>query len=178
MKSGMILVLSSVILDSAPAMVEWTVKCHETDRYFVVQRQPKFEVGTDFLVKYKSNGQAKPACEYVKAKGDFEILNEWAEYFMDLKGDLLILDSGTLDGLRGLIIWDLVERKKVFEGGYSWADIREEYMEYWMYSGVARKEDCEEFDKWGGALVLVFVRLDFSDFSIKKTDKTRCIPDP
>ena len=53
------------------------------------------------------------ACEYVAKPDDLEIRNEWAEYFLGLQGDLLILDSGTGPDPRGLIIWDLKKQKKV-----------------------------------------------------------------
>jgi hypothetical protein len=73
---------------------------------------------------------------YLPGQGDFEIRNEWAEYFAGLKGDLLILDSTTGPGPSGLTIWDLKKRKKVYEG--SWSDPEEskdDSLVYWTETG-------------------------------------------
>ncbi len=81
------------------------VVCHESDDYLVVERENE-EAGNDFLVKYK-RPDSESECKYQVEEGDFEIKNEWAEYFMALHRDLLILDSGTGPDPRDFIIWDL-----------------------------------------------------------------------
>jgi len=111
------------------------IDCYESSKYFVIAKDAQ-ELGTNFLIKYKSKPDEELSCDYTFANKDFEIKNEWAEYFVGLKGDLLILDSTTGPGPSGLIIWDLKKRKKVYEG--SWSDQEEsgdDSLVFWMETG-------------------------------------------
>ncbi len=99
-------------LGACPALLsadENQVQCYHSPRYLVVGKDLQTKGGTDFLIKYKAEPDEKPACRYVVEDGDFEIKNEWAEYFAALTGNLLLLDSSTGPGPSGLTIWDLVE---------------------------------------------------------------------
>jgi hypothetical protein len=171
--------LTFAVLVSAVTSEKKTI-CHESSDYLIVEGSTG-EVGTHFLVKYKSGRNQPLACEYVIEPDDLEIRNEWAEYFLSLMGDLLILDSGTGPDPRGLIIWDLKKRKKVYTGTYSEeVKIDTEYMEFWLETGDANDENCPEGKEWKagglGAAIETWVRLNFSDFKIIKSSKTRCSP--
>ena len=170
-------ILSFVVLISAVTAEEKTV-CYESSDYLIVEGSTG-EVGTHFLVKYKSKENQLLVCEYKPQADDLEIRNEWAEYFMGLQGDLLILDSGTGPDPRGLIIWDLRKQKKVYTGIYSEeAKIETGYMEFWVETGEANDENCPQGKEWKvgglGAAIETWVRLDFSDFELTKSSKTRC----
>jgi len=153
--------------------------CHESPSYLIVEGQTG-EVGTHFLVKYKSKKNQSSACEYSVKPGDFEIRNELAEYFLGLQGDLLILDSGTGPDPRGLFIWDLKKKKKVYSGRYSEAKIEPGYIKFWIETGVATDENCPDAKEWSagglGAAIETRVRLDFADFSATKSSEKRCSP--
>jgi len=161
------------------ATAEQKTVCHESPGYLIVEGSTG-EVGTNFLVKYRSKKNQSVACEYVAKSGDFEIRNEWAEYFLGLQGDLLILDSGTGPDPRGLLIWDLKKQKKVYTGTYSEAKIEPGYMEFWVETGGATDENCPEAKEWRagglGAGIETWVRLNLSDFSVIKSSQTRCSP--
>ncbi len=119
--------------------------------------------------------------KYILGNNDFEIKNEWAEYFAGLNGDLLILDSTTGPGPSGLTIWDLKKRKKVYEG--SWSDPEEsknDSLVYWTETGEATDNNCPELEKWKSdgleAAIETKVILNLSNFKISKTRETRCSP--
>lgn len=98
----------------------------------------------------------------------------------DFKAIYLCLDSGTGPDHRGLIIWDLGKKKKVYTG--TWKDeevnTKPSYMEFWLETGRATDENCPEAKKWRaqglGAAIETWVRVDLSDFTITKSSKTRC----
>jgi len=156
------------------------IRCYPSPRYLVVEKGGKDGMGTDFLVKYKAKAEEKLPCTYVFGTNDFEIKNEWAEYFAGLKDDLLILDSTTGPGPSGLIIWDLKKRKKVYEGSWSDPIIRDDSILYWLETEKATHDNCPELAEWEshglGAAIETRVLLNLSDFSISKTKETRCSP--
>jgi len=90
-------------------------KCCQSPDYFVIEASLIDSVGSDILVKYKKDYSDEIECKYIVGPTDFEIRNEWAEYFMGIRNNFLMLDSGTGPGPRGLIIYDLSKRKKLYE---------------------------------------------------------------
>jgi hypothetical protein len=157
------------------------IQCHDSPRYLVVARDLRGAAGTDFLIKYKSHADEGLPCEYRVEEGDFEIKNEWAEYFMGLKNDLLFLDSTTGPGPSGLTIWDMKKRKKVFEDSWSSPyEIQDHWMTYWKETEEATNENCPERREWEahglGAAIETRVILNFSDFKVTRTTETRCNP--
>lgn len=157
------------------------INCYESPKYLVIAKEVQGRAGTDFLIKYKSNLDEKLSCNYIFRNNDFEIKNEWAEYFAGLKDDLLILDSTTGPGPSGLIIWDLKKRKKVYEG--SWSDPQEtknDSLVYWVETGEATDNNCPELKNWKahglGAAIETKVILNLSNFKISKTQERRCSP--
>jgi hypothetical protein len=167
----------SLTIASAVLAVEQN-PCHESTKYLVIERSTG-NVGTDFLIKYKSKATDSVSCNYFVTKRDFEIKNEWAEYFLDQQGDLLILDSGTAPPPRGLIIWDLKKRKKVFTGSNSVPyEIKPGYMVFWTETEKATDENCPNRKQWEsdglGAAIETRVTLKLSDFSMHYSSETRC----
>jgi hypothetical protein len=152
--------------------------CHDGGRYRVVAKATE-SVGTDLLVKYAARGRSIPACRYVVREGDFEIRNEKAEYFLGLQGALLILDSGTAPEPRGLIVWDLEKRQKVFTGTYSPPySIDAAGMRFWAQSGDATDATCPQAAGWRasglGAALETETTLNFADMSLTPSANTRC----
>lgn len=157
------------------------LRCYQSTKYHVIAKDLERKGGTDFLIKYKSNANEKLPCSYVVVNTDFEIKNEWAEYFAGLTGDYLILDSTTGPGPSGLTIWDLKKRKKVYEG--LWADptqIKDDSIIYWLETEEATEDNCPERHQWEshglGAAIETKVILNLSDFRISKTKERRCRP--
>lgn len=152
--------------------------CHDAGRYRVIGK-PTESVGTDFVVKITGRGRSIPACRYVVRPGEFEIRNEKAEYFLGLQGSLLILDSGTAPEPRGLIVWDLEKRQKVFTGSYSPPySIDSSRMRFWVQTGEATDANCPQAAGWRakglGAALETETTLNFADLSLTPSASTRC----
>jgi len=152
--------------------------CHDEGRYRVIARSTD-SVGTDFLVKQLGRGRSIPPCKYLVRDGDLEIRNETAEYFLGLQDSLLILDSGTAPEPRGLVIWDLQKRQKVFTGSYAKpVGIDESGITFWQQSGEATDANCPQAAGWRaqglGAALETEVRLGFDDMKVVPGTATRC----
>jgi hypothetical protein len=157
------------------------ISCYESSKYFVITKEVLGKSGSDCLIKSKSTPDEKLSCEYTFGTNDFEIKNEWAEYFAGLKGDLLILDSSTGPGPSGLTIWDLNKRKKVYEG--SWSDPEDstdDALIFWLETEEASDDNCPELKEWKSlgleGAIETKVILNLTDFEISKTQTRRCSP--
>jgi hypothetical protein len=155
--------------------------CIKNDKYFVISNNLADSVGSDILVKYKSSPNQIISCEYVVGAGDFGIKNEWAEYLLALENNLLILDSGTSPDPRGLIIYDLSNRKKVYEDEYfsQSVKIQNNTIDYWRPTDIkVTAKNCpnlSEFEKNGtGEGIDSHVILNLSDFSLRELGEYRC----
>lgn len=175
---ALLLALTVCLLGWAPAVRAADVVCHASADYFVIERETG-AVGRDFLIKPRHVIHAIPACFYAAAPADFEIRNEAAEYFLALQGHYLILDSGTAPEPRGLIVWDLRQRRKIFAGTYaSPFAIKPGHLEYWLESAAATDRNCPVRQQWAtlglGAAVETQVRLRLADAQILRSRRTRC----
>ena len=52
------------------------IRCYPTPQYFLIEKDVKDGVGTDFLIKYTSKTKKMPPCNYIVESGDLEIKNE------------------------------------------------------------------------------------------------------
>jgi len=154
--------------------------CHQTEKYLIVLKNHLApSLGQDFLIKRNANDGNTKKCEYKINPGDFEIKNEWDEYFLDLKGDLLILDSGGGPYPRGLIIWDLQKQKKVYEtshGGLIKINMKE--IVFWRPTGKSTLEKCPKMKQWESdgldAEIESKVILSLKNLDLKTTNEQRC----
>lgn len=170
-------VLVLAILGSTSAFSR-EIKCHETSKYFVIERPSG---GTDFLIKNKTAPDVILACKYKVEPGDLEIKNQWAEYFLGLSGDLLILDSGTGNHLRRLLFWNMAKRKMVLNAPYEDpVEIKGTEMTYWLETGKANVRNCPKYvkpeDEDGriGAVIETKVTRRLTDFNVSRSSQTRC----
>ena len=163
--------------------------CHDSPKYFIVESGLTDSVGSNFLVKYKTSDTQKIQCSYIVKDSDFEIKNEWAEYFLDLTNDFLILDSGTGPPPRGLIIYDLAQRKKVFTDSYNnFTDsgiqsltIKDSILTYWSpVDTEPTSQNCPELAEYSsmglGAGIEAYVSVDLTNLTKKELGEYRCNP--
>jgi hypothetical protein len=158
------------------------VTCKENDKYFVIFKDDEGYVGEDLLIKYKTEEHQNFNCEYVVEKDDFEIQNnDSAQFFLGLENNSLILDRGTGPSFRDLMIYDLINRKKVFTENY--ADeailIENNSITYWSYTNTpATKKNCpkvDEYEGYGGtAGIESRTLLTLSDLKKKELGVYRC----
>lgn len=157
------------------------LECHETQGFRVVEKSLMNAVGTDFLIKPMIEKNLSSPCAYRVQSGDFEILNETAEYFLGLQDHLLILDSGTGPSPRGLIIWDIAKRQKIYIGSYvEPIEIFPDKLVFWTESAIANEKNCPDQSRWQanglGAAIETQVKLTLPELNIIKLTDTRCSP--
>lgn len=159
------------------------IVCHENEKYFVVVGNGKTP---GFLVKYKTAGDQRFECRWAVNDLDFFIGIEWSEFYLGLTGDFLLLDSGTGPGIRGLIIYDLSKREKVFTDGYesypyqSAVTIQENSLIYWTGTDIEpTPENCPELEYWEsaglGAVIETKVKLDLSTLTKVELGEHQCM---
>jgi hypothetical protein len=110
---------------------------------------------------------------------DFEFKNEMAEYFIDLQGRFLILDSGTGPD-RGLEIWDIEAKKKTYTIQYSQPlSIRADAIEFWIEIGEGTSSNCPLYEKWAaqgfGTAIESRVILTLPGLDLMRTYENRCV---
>lgn len=154
--------------------------CVSNTKYFVIESNLTDSVGANHLVKFKTSENQNFDCKYVVEKGDFEIKNEWAEYALALENNFLILDSGTGPDPRGLVVYDLNLRKKIYEDSYSQPiNIQNNIVDYW--TGTTKpvtEQNCPEFKQWeeggSGSAIDAHVSLNLSTLVKKELGEYRC----
>lgn len=154
--------------------------CVSSDKYFVISQGQGYGVGSNILIKYKSSSSQSISCEYLKDDKDFEIKNDFAEYVMAIENNFLILDSGTGPDPRGLIIYDLNTRKKIYDDSYSKpVSISNNVIEYWTETKkIVTKENCPEY--WsledGGVWAAIDARVSLNLLTLTKKESVeyRC----
>ncbi len=154
--------------------------CIYNDKYFVVEGGMTEDAGSDHLVKFKTSANQHFDCTYVAGNGDFEIKNEWAEYLLALENQFLILDSGTGPDPRGLIIYDLFQRKKAYTDTYSEpVMVQNNTIDYWAPSSEkATENNCpqmKENEANGlGSAIDKHVSLNLLTLAKKDLGESRC----
>ena len=167
-------------MDLGRAQQAGGVSCIDYEKYFVVTREIRNEVGSDTLVKFKSAPDERVACEYVVRGQDLEIKNEFAESFMGLHGDLLFLDSSTGPGTSGMTIYSLLTRKKAFETSYLGPiNLSGDNLTLWQvekeYVTNAECPDAEKITQQGLDPTVERKRiLNLQTFTFYDTQDTRC----
>lgn len=153
--------------------------CHEAGNFRIVVKATG-SVGHDFIVKKIRPDQVTSPCNFHIEPEDMEIRNENAEHFLALEGSLLILDSGTAPGPRGLILWDIEKGIKVYSGSYSGPyRIERNGMYFWLHSGDATDANCAQAVRWReqglGAAIETEVWLGFADYRLVQGTAKRCV---
>jgi hypothetical protein len=156
--------------------------CYTSPRYFVITKSNDGELATRFLVKLKTNEQQNFPCEYALGNADFEVAEEGPYYFLGLTDHFLLLDFGTAPPPRGLIVYDLDSRKKIFNDQYSQpVEIHGNTVTYWTPSDrTITDENCPQHAEYAldglGANIEAHVSLMLSTAQKKELKEYRCSP--
>lgn len=161
------------------------ITCHnDNPNYFVVSKSLGSETGTDILIKYK-NSNKNISCDYKVDETDFEIKNNGnAQYFYTINKNLLILDSGTGPSIRGVAIYNLDTRKKVFDDIYSpdgmsnlLVDIKNSTMTYWFpnLKQSITKQNCSLPSTSLSRVIVSHILLDLSTLIKKDLKEDKCV---
>lgn len=158
--------------------IDKDIRCEESSKYFVILAS-RFSV-SDFLVKYKTDKDQVIPCDYIVAEGDFEIKNQDATYFLALTDNFLLLDRGTAPPPRILIVYDLINREKVYTAKYSsHPSISNDTITYWTPTDEKVTEDnCPEINEFLGrslgAEIEAYVTLNLTDLTKEESGEYRC----
>ena len=100
---------------TASASADGSVRCYQNEAYFVAEKYS--EEQQHILIKNKTANDPNYACSYLVEAADFEI-KDAATFYLNLVNNFLLVDKGTAPGTRGLDIYDLSSRAKVYSGYY------------------------------------------------------------
>lgn len=156
--------------------------CYVYARY-VVQVDERADVPGNRVRLYEraAGGSPEALCRST-AEADFS-LNEDAVFFFGLQDSLLFADAGTAPGSRGLLIYNLARRERVYEGPYAIPIelVDDRYLSYPVeVAAPGRTVPCPDADEWrANGLQVVYqeqVRLDLTTFSVERTGQLSCSP--
>jgi hypothetical protein len=158
--------------------------CYVYDKYVVFVTEDSETVGEQIKVALRQP-QADPAksCDVKAAKTYLLIPNDDANFFFGLAGDYLFIDSGTGPEPRGLTIYSLSKKKKVYTDSYSQPitlgkDRRLDFYKPSEKDGDLK--DCREASKWQAEQLGVGwdqrVILDLTTMREMTVGRLRCSP--
>jgi hypothetical protein len=90
------------------------VRCFIHERTIVVERNLTEAVGADLFVRARALGR----CDADSLRGDLVLRNDWAQYFMGIRGHVLFIDSGTGPDIRELRLVDIRDRRRILDIDY------------------------------------------------------------
>lgn len=154
----------------------------ESNTHWVLTKELEDEVGSDIFVKKRTANDKTPAVDNLLKNNSFSHRNVIAEYFFGIYHGLLFLDSGTGPEPRGLMIYDIEKKKKVYEGGYSSPisiDSNGKLI-FWVEKGEATAKNCPQIESWKkeglDAAIEGKIILDLRTFKTETTPGSRCSP--
>jgi len=161
--------------------IENGLDCAASLKYFVIQKTLTEFPGSNFLIKYKTNPGELFLCTYKVAKGDFEIKNAVAEYFLAITDNFLILDQGTAPEPRQLVVYDLRSRKIVFNDSYAKpVEVAGDSITYW--SKTTQKptlQNCPDLSSYTenglGAVIMSKVTVNLLSLDKKDLGLIKCL---
>jgi hypothetical protein len=178
------LTLASMGLTAAAlAATPQSVKCTENES-FIVSARDGADVGSQIIVRKKSDPHAKIKCAFSPQPSDYiAAKNGEAKYVLSLQGNFLILDQGTGPSPRGLSVIDLPRRKQVWSGEYydeeAGVRVEPQGIIFWRALGEAKPADCPDYRKITAQsftpILVVKGILGFSDFRFKPTSAKKCV---
>ena len=157
------------------------LECHNSVKYFAIQKSLSDSVGSDILIKYKISPSDKFPCTYTVASEDFEIKNVLAEYFLTFTDNFLVLDKGTAPEPRGLVVYDLNSRKIVFTDSYAKpVTVVGDSITYFSKTDIKPTLlNCPDLNNYTsndlGAILMSKVTVDLSLLNKKDIGEMKCI---
>jgi hypothetical protein len=158
--------------------------CYAYEKYVVFVTEDTEGVGEQIKVALRQpQAAAAKSCDMKAAKTYYLIPNDDANFFFGLAGDYLFVDSGTGPEPRGLYIFDLSKKKKIYTDSYSQPitlgkDGRLDYYKPSEKDGALK--DCREAKKWQADQLGVGwdqrVILDLATLREVAVGKLRCSP--
>jgi hypothetical protein len=133
-------------------------------------------------IKYVDSEQEYYDCEKMLGECDYVIKNERAEYFRGIYKRYLFLESGTGPYPRGLQIYDIIKKERVFITQFSKPIFIDEHgiLTFWRTSENPQTAGKNDMTKWKSASVSMIIEEEVSmsliSFKITVTGETRIAP--
>jgi len=162
---------------------EYSQNCTSNNEYFIISEDPSNEGGgSNILIKKKTTANQNISCDYIVNHGDFEITGEFADYVLALENNFLILDEGTGPDPRGLVVYNLDTRTKIYQDSYSKPfDVKNNTLYYWAVTTTpVTTQNCPDSQKWEqeglGSAIDAYVSLDLTTLTKTDLGQYRCSP--
>ncbi len=157
-----------------------SLTCHESSKYFVVEKSLAPNVGSNIIIKYKTTPSQKLACAYNVNSGDFEITNANAQYFLAFTDNFILIDQGTAPEPRELIVYDLRTQKQVFTDSYAKpVDVAGDSITYLSKTNIKpTTQNCPDLKTYTenglGAVIMSKVTVNLLTLSRKDLGQSQC----
>jgi len=157
-----------------------SLSCHESSKYFAIEKSLAPNVGSNILVKYKTSPTQNFSCKYEVASGDFELKNLEAEYFLAFTDNFLLIDKGTAPEPRGLVVYDLRTKKQVFTDSYAKpVDVVGDSITYFAKTSIKpTTQNCPDLKTYTsnglGAVIMSKVTVNLSTLTKKYLNQQEC----
>lgn len=156
--------------------------CYSYRKYAVIV-SPTEDVGEKISVILKlGESDESFLADLKKAPVHFKV-PEGDNFFYGIYGDLMFVDSGTGPDPRGLDVFDLAQKKNVFNGSYSSPITLDKGPRLTYYvevdeKKVKKKPDCPEAEEWKqnnlGIAYEEKISLDLKTFKLARSGELRC----
>jgi hypothetical protein len=126
--------------------------CYSYRKYAVIVSSTE-DVGEDIKVIIKLGANDESFLSDLKKAPIYFKVPEGDNFFYGIYGDFMFIDSGTGPEPRGLDVFDLAQKKKVFSGSYSSPIALDKEQRLVYYEEVdekklKKKPDCPEAEEW------------------------------
>ena len=159
-------------------------QCYVCNKYVIFTTETEDGVGEDIRIALRGrSSDAKQLCDDKSAKTYFIIKNDDSNFFFGLFEDYLFVDIGTGPEPRGLSVFDLSRKKKIYDASYN-TPIKISAgpaLDFWMpLEKDLPKKQCPQAKKWEAqGLGFGFERrviLDLKTLKERTIGQPRCTP--
>ena len=159
-------------------------QCYVFNKYVILTTETEDGVGEDIRIALRGgSSDAKQLCDDKSAKTYFIIKNDDSNFFFGLFEDYLFVDIGTGPEPRGLSVFDLSKKKKIYDASYN-TPIKigaGPTLDFWMpLEKDLPKKQCPQARKWEAqGLGFGFERrviLDLKSLKEQTIGQPRCTP--
>lgn len=168
----------STIIASVSA--DGSVNCYQNEAYFIAEKYS--EEQHHILIKNKAVNDLDYDCSYLAEAADFEIKG-LGIFYLNLVNNFLLVDKGTAPGTRGLDIYDLSNRTKIYTGFYGDGEtpikISGNTIMFWEPSSIkATAENCPDFAEneknYFTSLIEEYTKFDLISLEKTSLNEFRC----
>ncbi|MNL29049.1 hypothetical protein D3C87_1507210 [compost metagenome] len=157
-------------------------ECKVLGKYFVRQT-PDLNSNGEFMAFYYLNGQdtSEAACAANNYGTPILKIEKAGSILLEIRDDLVFIDTGTGPGARGFEIYDLIRKQSVFKWSYNKYKFKSDNeIEFWtqeINTNACSKVEISKNkeDGFNSATIRRYL-LNIKSMKLKKTQETKCTP--